>query len=307
MKNAINHYYNLYPDKIYKESDHFYFYLDDIKINIYKLERNITELLELVRISNELYKNKILVSTFIINKNGGFYFNLDEENYSLLKVNNYEKDTIDYYDISKFNKILSSLRVETLNNLPWNISWTNTIDRLEEAMKEYNKEFVLIQDRINYYIGLAENAVMYINNISEENKNTTLPKVISHKRINSKTNIEDFYNPLNIMFDYEIRDLAFYVQNSFFDNTFDFDELEKYLNFKNFNRYSIGLFYGRLLYPSYYFDKLELILNGILDEKVLNYYHDKTTEYEDFLYDLYNLLKLKYSIPKIDWINEKNE
>lgn len=307
MKNAINHYYNLYPDKIYKENDHFYFYLNDVKINIYKLERNIAELPELVRISNELFKNKILISTFVINKSGGFYFTFDEENYSLLKTNNYERDIIDYYDISKFNKILASARTEILNNIPWNISWANTIDKIEETMKEYNKEFISIQDRINYYIGLAENAIMYINNINEEHKNNILPKVISHRRIDSKTNIEEFYNPLNIIFDYEIRDLAFYIQNSFFNNSFDFDELEKYLNYKNFNRHLIGLLYGRLLYPIYYFDKLELVLNGILDEKVLSSYYDKTSEYEDFLYDLYNLLKLKYTIPKIDWINEKNK
>lgn len=305
MKNAINYYYNLYPEKIYRENDHLYFYSEDIKINIYKLERNIIELSELIRISNEMFKNKILISTFIVNKNNEFYFNYDEENYVLLKVNNYEQDIVDLYDLSNFNSILSSKNKDFLNNLPWNISWANTVDTIEEAMKEFNMEYKKTQDRINYYIGLAENAIVYINNIAEEHKNTTLPYVISHKRISSKTNIEEFYNPLNFMFDYEIRDLCSYVQNSFFENNFDFDELEKYLNFKNYNRHLIGLFYGRLLYPAYYFDKIELIVNGILDEKVLDIFYNRASEYEDFLYDMYNLLNIKYSLPAVEWINNR--
>ena len=88
MKNAINYFYNLYPDKVYKEQNHFYFYLEDIKFCIYLYERNVLEIEELVRVSNELFNNNILVSTFIKTMNNNFYFSYDEENYVLLKINN---------------------------------------------------------------------------------------------------------------------------------------------------------------------------------------------------------------------------
>lgn len=302
MKNAINYFYNLYPDKIYKEKNHYYFYLDDIKLCIYKFERNIIEINELVRVSNELYKNKILVSTFISTKNGDFSFLYEEENYILLKINNYENDIIDLYDISNFNNILMTKNKDTLNNIDWFISWQNTVDLIEETIKDFNNEYPLLQESINYYIGLAENAIMYIKNAVIDVRE--IKYVISHRRINSKINIEEFYNPINFIFDYEIRDLSQYIQSSFFNNNFDMDEFEKYINYKNFNRTMILLFFGRLLYPSYYFDLFQMIINEEINEKVLKYYNDKTKEYEDFLIDIYNLLNSKYSLPSIEWLNQ---
>lgn len=303
MKNAIIYYYNLHPNRIYKEKNYLYFYLNDIKICIHRFERNLIELPELVRVSNELYKSNVKVSTFVMTIDKKFYFEYEEENYILLKINNYEQNYIDLYDISNFNNFLSSRNKDVLNNLPWNITWSNRVDMLEETMKEFNKEYIIIQDKIHYYIGLAENAILYITNAFEENKGISINQVLSHKYVNINMDLLDYYNPINFMFDYEVRDLSYYIQSAFFNNIFDLDEFEKYLNYKNFNRFSIELFFGRLLYPSYYFDKVEKIILEEIDEKVLHIYHDKTSEYEDFLYDIYNLLNSKYNIPSVDWIN----
>ena len=106
MKNAINYFYNLFPDKIYKEKNHLYFFVDDTKICIYKYIRNILEINELVKISNELFKNNIPISTFIVNKENNFYFTFEEENYVLLKINNYQLGNVDIYDIDNFNNLL---------------------------------------------------------------------------------------------------------------------------------------------------------------------------------------------------------
>lgn len=304
MKNAIKYYYNLDIEKIYKEYNYFYFYLDDIKICIYKLERNINELPELVRVSNELFNNKIPVATFITTINNNFYYAYDEENYALLRINCYENDSIDIYDISNFNKMLVSKNKDILNNIPWNISFANTIDRIEEALKDFNKEYLNLQNNINYYIGLAENAIIYYDSVQSE-VNIKHMYHISHKRINYNMQLQEFYNPLNFIFDFEIRDLASYMQSAFFNNKFDFDEFEKYINYKKYDRYLIELLYIRLLYPSYYFDITEKVILKEIDEKVLNLFHNKSLEYEDFLINIYCILKSKYNITNVEWIGSE--
>ncbi|MBQ3142842.1 MAG: hypothetical protein IJB82_05005 [Bacilli bacterium] len=302
MKNAINYFYNLFPDKIYKEKNHLYFFVDDTKICIYKYIRNILEINELVKISNELFKNNIPISTFIVNKENNFYFTFEEENYVLLKINNYQLGNVDIYDIDSFNNLLISKNNDSLNNLSYNFLWSQTIDNIEERLKDFNKEYLLLQDYINYYIGLGENAIIYYNNIMLENPNTKIDYRLSHRRISPKMNIEEFYNPINFIFDIEIRDLSLFVQNQVLNNEFDFDEFEKFLNSKNYNRFLIEIFYARLLYPVYYFDKVLLVINDLAEEKVLDYYHNKAESYEIFLFEMYNLLNSKYNIPSVEWI-----
>ena len=62
------------------------------------------------------------------------------------------------------------------------------------------------------------------------------------------------------------------------------------------------MFYARLLYPTYYFDVFENIIDDEEDEKNLDKIVSKSHEYELFLKDVYIFLSKSYYMPEITWI-----
>ena len=65
------------------------------------------------------------------------------------------------------------------------------------------------------------------------------------------------------------------------------------------------MFFARLLYPSYYFDIYEKIMNNEESEEKLIKYIEKSKNYELFLQKVY-LEIIKYApIERIEWLMEK--
>ena len=128
---------------------------------------------------------------------------------------------------------------------------------------------------------------------------------ISHQRVDSNFLKIDFYNPLNLIIDYRIRDLAEYFKSCFFKNTLSSLEIINYLRKikMSFNDYLY--FYIRMLFPSYYFDCFDLIVNQEIKETEILKIIAKQNEYEYLLYEIYNLFKNYINIPGIEWINKK--
>ena len=69
------------------------------------------------------------------------------------------------------------------------------------------------------------------------------------------------------------------------------------------------LLYGRLIYPSYFFDLYDDIVNLNLDENKIENIVIKSEEYEKFLVDTYIYLSKLYNryIPRIDWLLKKSQ
>ena len=82
----------------------------------------------------------------------------------------------------------------------------------QDLIGENGKKYPLIVDSFNYFVGFAENAISYYNNIDNL---SNYRYYISHKVIRFDDTIQVIYNPLNIIFDYKVRDIAEYVKNSF--------------------------------------------------------------------------------------------
>ena len=62
------------------------------------------------------------------------------------------------------------------------------------------------------------------------------------------------------------------------------------------------LFFARLLYPSYYFDVYDDIIQEKVNEESIKKYIEKNISYEIFLKDIYKYVKLKYRMPEIEWL-----
>ena len=59
---------------------------------------------------------------------------------------------------------------------------------------------------------------------------------------------------------------------------------------------------ARLLFPSFYFDIYEDIVNGYTKEKEIIKILNRTDEYQEFLKYIYNYINKKKPIIKIDWL-----
>ena len=300
MKNLIEYYYNIFPDKIYVKNEVYYFFAFDIKYYFVEFNRDINELNLLVELTNKLYFKNIMVDTFVMKKDGNFYINHEGKNYVLLRVNTSENEEIDIYDVIKFNNIEVS-NDNKLNVGSWVKRWENTVDTFERPVTEFNKEFPDLLSVFDYYVGLAENAISYIKNSEEENDKTFY---LSHRRIKLPLTYGMIYNPISFVFDYKVRDLAEYIKELFFYSNFDEEEIMNIIDNvkKDYSQEDIKLLYGRLLFPTYYFDLFEKVLNKEKEEKELKRIINLSESYECFLKELYLSLKVTNNIEAIDWI-----
>ena len=278
-----------------------YFYFNGVKYYFIKTNRNKEEIDFLVKISNDLYNNNVMVDTFVRNKDNLFYVINLEEVYVMLRVNNLESNVYTIQDTILFNYSLISNNVRNLSS-DWATLWMKKIDDYEREISEFNTDYPIIQSTFDYYVGLAENAISYfIDTFNEEDVNTSRV-TINHKRVSSVIYVGQIYNPLTFTFDYEVRDLAEYIKSCFFDNRLNYEEIESVIRKCNFSRCSLRLLYSRLMYPSYYFDVLESVLIGDDEEDKLNIFIDRIEDYQDMLTSMYDIINKITNIPIVQWL-----
>ena len=130
---------------------------------------------------------------------------------------------------------------------------------------------------------------------------------ISHKRLKPTDKVDSLYNPLNIIYDYRVRDVAEYIKNSFWtDNHNIYNELNNYIYKSNLSLNEVKLLISRVLFPSFYFDLYEDIFNYNKDEKILNNIISRIDEYEEYLNSIIIYFKRFYPIDEIEWLKKKN-
>ena len=116
---------------------------------------------------------------------------------------------------------------------------------------------------------------------------------------------EALYNPLNMTFDYQIRDVAEYIKNSFFlDNKDIYKEIDDYLRNNNLSITDVNLLIARLLYPSFYFAMYEDILIYNESEKIILPIVNRLPEYEKYLAKIISYFKERYDISEIYWLKK---
>ena len=297
MKNFLEYFYNIKIDNINKHNNFYEFIYQRNKYKLY-INEFIPNPTLTYNISKSLKYNS-LISEIILNKDNNIITTYNNNYYILLKLSINETKKITLKEISN---LANKLYVENLN-INWGLLWSNKIDYLEELINENGKKYPIIVDSFNYFVGLAENAISYYENVKTENN---YKYVISHKKININDTIEAIYNPFNIIFDYRVRDIAEYIKISFWNNLDIYKELDNYLinNYLTINE--VNLLISRLLYPSFYFNMYEDIIINKKDEKILLNIINKTKEYESYLNNIILYFKKYYPCEEIEWL-KKNE
>jgi len=297
MNSFIEYFYNIKVDKVvYNEKFYSFIYNGYIyKLYIYDNIDNIKFLYD----TNIKLMGNTLMSEIVVNKNNEILSLYNGVMYILIKIYSNINKSISLEEISF---ISNSLYKEDIN-INWGLLWAKKIDYLEDLINENGKKYPLIVDSFNYFVGIAENAISYFNSIVLD---SNYKYVISHKTIKINDTVETLYNPLNITFDYRVRDVAEYIKNSFFNNNRNiFYEFSIYLHNSNLSIMEVKLLVSRLLYPSFYFDMYEDILIDNQEEKILLNVISKLDEYEEYLSNVILFLKKNFDIDEIEWLKKR--
>lgn len=291
MKNMLSQYYNLFPNKIYSKKENVYFFIENDKIVIIKInrsqldekEKNIKTVVE-----NLANKNKN-ISIILKNKKDELITKYKNNSYILLKINTIDrKITLD--DLNENNIIEHSEK--NINNLE-----EKNIDKIEEKIIEFNNEYTTIQKTIDYFIGLAENCVQLLKKSYKKGE----LKLEANIDDIDKYSYEELNNPLNFEYIHKERSISNYIKYNIYEGIINYEEVEKIINDEKIN---IELLYYYLLYPNFYLNDVIKVIKEIKKENCLNKYINNNNIYLELMKYIYKRKKENLNeISDTFWIN----
>lgn len=287
MKQTIEYYYNLVIEDLFLENDTYHFIYDGYDYFFVSFNRENKDLNDIIEVSKELKERNVNCHDIIVNVSGEVLTKVEEVNYLLLRCKDKDK-TYSIIDILEMNKKfkLANARLNLYRN-NWGLLWSEKIDYIESQLLEI-KVPKIIHNSIDYYIGLTESTIYYVNLINTKYSISSLDNIcLSHKRIYYPNTKLNYLNPLSFIFDLEIRDIAEYIKACFFAGEDAFLELVTYLKSVKLTVYSYNMLFVRLLFPSYYWDCYEQIVNKHHDSEKMLKIISKQDEYELFLKKAY--------------------
>lgn len=297
MNNFIEYFYGIKIKKIIYKENYYSFIYNGYTYKLYSYDDTYERIKSIYDTNKNLIGNT-LMSEIIVNRNNDIISNYNGINYILIKlfININKSITLD--EISILSKSMSKEKI----NSNWGILWSNKIDYLEDLINENGKRYPLIVDSFNYFAPMCENAISYFNSVTID---SDYKYVVSHRIIKFDDSIEVLYNPMNIIFDFKVRDVAEYLKNAFFNkNQNIYNELINYLNKNQLSLMEVKLLISRLLYPSFYFEMYEDILINEKEEKILINIISRLDDYEKYLSDIISFFKKYYDIDEINWLNK---
>lgn len=290
MEYILEFYYRIIIDNKIIDKNGYFSYNNHL-FCLYQYQRNIEEINELVLLNQDMINNNLNVNRIINNIYNKPLTMYEGNNYVLILIKfKYQNGLFKFIPINN-----NSYKLLERNN--WGYLWSLKIDYIEYQIKHLINKYPLLYKTVNYYIGLSENAIKYFNMLRLDNVNL----FISHRRVNN----DYLYNPVELIIDYKVRDISEYLKECFINNKKNIYEIKRYILNLNLSNIDYILLYNRMLYPSFYFDIYEIIVNKDLDEKEILKVTDMANKYEELLYEIYMLIKRKVNIIGIGWINNK--
>ena len=291
MKNFINYYYNLNIFNIHQRGKDYYFKINE-DIYSFVLIKDIGEMDDIFKLNQYLNQSNNFFHKIILNNDNQIITKINGKNYVLLKLGSIVND-IEIDKIIEINNI--NVSFNKLHRTNWEEMWVKKLDYFEYQISQIGKKYPLIRESFNYYLGLGELAISIFNNT----KKNFLYLSLSHKRIN------ELYNPLNLIIDFRIRDIAEYFKFKFFENKFDETELNLFLFNNNLTDNEKSIFFARMLFPTYYFDLYEKVISNEIKEENLKKIITRANEYERILHKIYIQFKPDNNL-QIDWLDNIN-
>lgn len=288
MIDKVKEFYVIDINEKIEHDEGIIFFLDGEKFYFVKHDFDNSYLLELNDLVLQLKRKNIYLHDFIFNK----YGNIDSDGYCLMKLNCFD-DVVTEYELKKFYSNYELSEEVYKNFVAIDKLWYKKIDYIEYQLSELSDNSV-VNYSCDYYIGISEMLLQFLSNFLIEKPDRYLG--LCHRRLKDFKTIE-FYNPLNVVFDVYVRDLALYVKSSK-----DYEYLESYLKQGNISIYLYYYLFVRLLLPSEYFNLLEEVLVDKKDNYQLIELINSVGEYEEFILNICSIFKINLFY----WIKKSN-
>lgn len=297
MKNTIMYFYDLEPNDIHQNGKTYRFVIDEKMYLFFPIYRSLKEIEEVDAISKLFSHSSFSFHKIIFNKQGKRVTSVQQDYYILLELVEDFKEPIGFMDILLFNDLFIDLEpYKSLFRNDWYTLWSKKLDYFEYQVNQFGKKYPIIRESFSYFNGLAENAIQYTRLLGND-----ISLCLSHHRIKGNIRKLEFCNPLNIVIDYKVRDIAECFKDQFFNGYLPFEEVEYVLEHKLKKEDYIS-FFTRMLFPSFYFDVYEDILSHQKEEKELLSIIHKTEQYEELLKQIYMYISTKVRFLKPDWL-----
>lgn len=298
MKNAIAYYYNLYSYDIHQYNDTYRFKVNEKLYVLTPCEEK--ELEKIYEIYSTLLKYGIPLHYIVPNINNEMLTQIDNKQYILLYVYNNYNQKVEIQDIINFTNMVSNIDIENKKNQDWAILWSNKIDYFEYQVNQFGKKYPKIRESFGYYTGVVETGIQLYRVINDPNSK----QIVCHKRINTNSTLYDLYNPLNLIVDHKVRDMAEYFKDLFLIEEDIYETIIKYFEWNYLSGYEGLMFFNRMLYPSFYFDEYEVIIANFKESDRIYDIVSKTDKYEILLKKIYLYLANRINIQDIEWLKK---
>lgn len=293
MKYLLKNNYNLESPIISKlENNIFLIKNNNVKYIFHPIDNNE----EMEVIANLLQNDRKMKNFHTIEKNiiGNYIVYYRKKAYALLKVTeNKQNDIIQI--INTKNRVDNHAKHQILDRSNWFFLWCKKNDYMHSNIV-YNSKNNVMNESWDYFIGMAECAISYINSAEYINKQKEL--YITHKRVDDY----NLNNPLNIVVDRKERDVAEYIKHLFIQKQLNSEKFENIIYIIKSKEMSLEHIYARLLYPTYYFDTCDEIQNDHRKEISLLTIINRSVEYELLLSEIQKKFSKIKHIKKIDWL-----
>lgn len=298
MKNKIEYYYQIININIHEKDNIYYFTYNNKNYMFFICNRDVKELEQIYLLQNTSSKyHKI-----ILNRNRNVVTIINNKTYILVEVIDYNQSILTINDITNKNKISNVRQFNLLLRNDWYSLWTKKIDYIIYQRKHLNKKYLVLDEFLDYFLGLAENAISYVNDTNiKEKKDERDELVISHRRIISNYK-STYYNIADIIIDHPARDITEYLKYVFYNEQIDYNNISKLINSVDLSNYGFRMLFGRMVFPSYFFDMYEHIVNDKLSESQIKTLILKINQYEKYLKFIFNEINKKTKIPMIEWL-----
>lgn len=296
IKNVIEYFYKISVIKLHCKENIYFFYCENDEYVFMPSQRNEMELLEI----SQLTENNFLYDQLVLNVDKK-YLTYTKKGYYVLLKKSKNKENYDFEQIIIQSKLVPiyPIKYKNIDRTNWIKMWSDKIDYIEYQLLHIENKYPIISKSINYYIGMTETAISYLNNNFSSLSKGTVNAVISHKRVVDN----NFNNPMNIIVDYFARDISEYLKYIFIIDEYNYSKIDTFLEQCDLSEEDVKLIYARLMYPSYYFDLYDRIISGSDEEKKILSLVSRSVEYEEYVKNVYNLLLNRHSsLFSTEWI-----
>lgn len=303
MKNFINYYYNFYISDIHL-IDGKYFFSYDGNSYMFKNCSDIVSIIDSIyELSQQLSYHNSYYHQLIYNKDKSLITFFEGKPFVMLKLSSVSNMPISIFDIKGLDIVNVDRKIEKIIRFNWTILWEEKIDYFEQQIFSKKDEYGSLLDSFNYYVGMAENAILYVREALKNQDEYPNQLVASHRRFYNNMSLIDFYDPTNLIVDHRSRDVAEFLKFLFISNDYDFSVINDFLNKYRLSKLDAHLLFGRLLFPGFYFDYLEKSLFNQIDDSIF-WLEDRTEEYNQYIMEIYLILNKQFEMQEIQWLKK---